>query len=436
MKKKTLALLLALSCALSATACSAQKEVTETTVVAKDAFAEESKEPETTVTSETVSEDETVAETESAKEPKSDAKKTSANMPSELSDDLYSFQVSINGTVYQFPMWYSDFENLGWTYDGDNTQTLTSNQYSLSEVWEKDGFSVYTQLANLSMNTVPYSKCMISEITFDDYHLEDCDWEIILPKGIQYGVSNADDIKAAYGEPTRDYDGDLYYNMTYEYDIYQEIDLYVYKETNTLDKIEIRNMIELEGADNSVDPTVPDVVKNYQAPSSLGDDYYSHNVELEGNLYTLPCPVSEFIANGFTINESNSDTEVGSDSHGWIELRYNNQTLRAMIYNYADYATVTENCFVTEVECNDYDAKFALTLPGNIKIGSSEDDVLKAIEGFNYEKELSESSSYSYTYYTIYHPDDRSYYSCYEIKIEDGVVVALAATHEVNPTEE
>lgn len=440
MKRKTLALLLALSFALSTTACS--KETSET-AVAKDAFAEDTedeKEEETKTeeveTEDVETEEESTVEAETEEETKEAAKKSSANTPSELSDDLYSFQVSIDGTVYQFPMWYSDFESLGWTYDGDNTQTLSSNQYSVVETWEKDGVSVYTQLANLSMNTVPFSECMVTGITMDQYDLKDCDWEIILPGGIQYGVSNADDIKAAYGNPSRDYDGDLYYSMTYEYDSYQDIEFYVYKETNTLGKIDIRNMTELEGADNSVDATVPDVVKNYKAPSSLGDDYYGTSVEVDGKLYTLPCPVSELVENGFTINEANSDMEVGSNNYGWIELRYNNQTYSTIIENYADYATVAENCFVTKFESGKYDDMFEITLPGNISKGSSEADVLKAIEDFNYEKELSETSSYSYTYYTIYHPDKSSYDTCYTIQVEDGVVVGLEAKNDENPNEE
>ena len=440
MKKKTLALLLALSFALSTTACS--KETSET-AVAKDAFAEDTedeKEEETKTeeveTEDVETEEESTVEAETEEETKEAAKKSSVNTPSELSDDLYSFQVSIDGTVYQFPMWYSDFKSLGWTYDGDNTQTLSSNQYSVVETWEKDGVSVYTQLANLSMNTVPFSECMVTGITMDQYDLKDCDWEIILPGGIQYGVSNADDIKAAYGNPSRDYDGDLYYSMTYEYDSYQDIEFYVYKETNTLGKIDIRNMTELEGADNSVDATVPDVVKNYKAPSSLGDDYYGTSVEVDGKLYTLPCPVSELVENGFTINEANSDMEVGSNNYGWIELRYNNQTYNTIIENYADYATVAENCFVTKFESGKYDDMFEITLPGNISKGSSEADVLKAIEDFNYEKELSETSSYSYTYYTIYHPDKSSYDTCYTIQVEDGVVVGLEAKNDENPNEE
>ena len=168
------------------------------------------------------------------------------NTAVKLSDDLYDFQISIDGTVYQFPMWYSDFEALGWEYSGDNTDTLSSNQYAGTQCWKKDDFSVYTILGNLSMNTTAFSDCMVAGISMDKNEFKDCEWEILLPGGIQWGVSNADDIKAAYGDPTSDYDGSDYYEMKYRYDYYREIKLYVYKDSGVLEEIRIENLIALE----------------------------------------------------------------------------------------------------------------------------------------------------------------------------------------------
>ena len=345
---------------------------------------------------------------------------TPATTPSELSDDIYSFQVSVDGTVYQFPMWAKDFAALGWTYDGDDSQILTSNQYTVAETWVKGDLEVYTSLINLSMNEVTYKDAAVGGITFDEYELKDTNVQIVLPKGIQFGVSTRDDIIAAYGEPTDEYDGSMYYNMTYEYDYYQEIDLYVYKETGTLDKIEIRNFVELEGADNSVDATVPDVVKEYKAPSDLGNDLYAFNIQLEGKLYTLPCPVSAFVENGFKIVEDNSQMEIGADSYGWIELSYNNQTYRCIVDNYANYATVAENCFVTTMESSIYGPEFDLVIPGNIKVGDAETDVVEIIKNFNYEAE----TSGDFTYYEISDPEGSSL-AGYELTVKEGKVISI-----------
>ena len=434
MKKKTLALLLAITCTLSMSACG--NETAETGSRADEAReeieAELNEEPEESEAEEEPDAEEEPETEEEPKEEKPEEAKTpakAASAPSELSDDLYDFQISIDGTVYQFPMWYSDFEALGWEYDGDNTRTLSSNQYTTTEVWEKDGFEVYTRFANLSMNAVPFSESMVAGITLDRYYLEDCDWEILLPGGIQYGVSNADDIKAAYGDPTDDYDSDLYYKMTYESDSYSEIELYVYKDDNTLKQIDIENLVELEGADNSINEEVPDLVKNYKAPKELGEDFYAYTAQLEGNVYILPCPVSVLLENGFTIDTANSDSEVAAGGNGWIDLKYNNQTLHTMVENFADYATIIENCFVLSMESSVNGPKFDLVFPGNIKVGDSEDAVKKATDGFNCEVETSDSG---YTYYEVSDPDagvlDR-----YTIIVKDGSVCTMEIENSEKP---
>ena len=44
------------------------------------------------------------------------------------------------------------------------------------------------------------------------------------------------------------------------------------------------------------------VVYEYVAPTELGDDIYSFNFELDGHVYTLPAPVSEFLDNGWEMH--------------------------------------------------------------------------------------------------------------------------------------
>jgi len=445
MKKKLLALLLSLMCISSFTACgedmwtlpgmNQEKENDDTTPT--EAPTEAPTQAPTQAPTEAPTQAPTEAPTQAPTEVPTQAPTEApavatnapvANVPSELSDDLYSFQISIDGTVYQFPMWYADFAATGWTYTKDaEAESLTSNQYTVAETWEKDGYKIYTQFANLTMNAAPFSKCIVAGITLEDYYLKDCPWAIILPKGIQYGVATRDNIIAAYGNPTSEYDGSMYYKMTYEYDRYREINLYVYKETGTLDKIELENMIELEGGDNSVDATVPDVVKNYTAPAALGDDLYQFNIELEGNLYTLPCPLSELLANGFTLTEK-SATEVAADSFDWVELRYNNQNYRTIVRNYADYATVIENCFVTSMKSSIHGPEYALTIPCDIKRGDSEAEMLEKLKGFNYTVE----SSSSFTYYEVCNPAGSSL-DRITITTNEGVVAIIEVENSKKP---
>lgn len=421
MKKKLVILALLMAFVMSCTACGGG-------IVGM--LSKDDKEPASNPVQDEIDDVEIEEEIEEVEEEEEEEEETTkpsgtVNTPSELSDDIYSFQVSIDGTVYQFPMWASDFAALGWEFDGTPDGTLASYEYTVAETWVKDGVEVYTNLANLTMNTLAYEDAMVAGIEFDKWNMEDCDWEIILPKGVQYGVSTRDDIIAAWGDPTSEYDGDMYYNLTYEYDTYQEIDLYVYKESGVLEDIEIRNMIELEGGDNTVDPTVPEAVKNYQAPTELGDDLYVYNIEIEGNLYTLPFPVSALLDNGFTIKESGSDMEIGAGSYGWVELVYNNQSFSCIVDNYADYATIAENCFVTSFESDEYFSDFDVTIPGGLKRGDSENTLLDVIKNFNYDVE----TSGDYTYYSIYKPDDE-YGSSFDIRVKEGVIVGIEVEYD------
>ena len=436
MKKRALALFLAVSCTLFMTACGDSEKLTTVNEVrdtaSKEEAASQESDSEENAAADDVPEQSTPDDAAETKEEAAEEKETKAaasNAPATLSDDLYDFQISIDGTVYQFPMWYSDFEALGWEYDGDNTETLSSNQYASTQRWRKDGYSVYTMLANLSMNTTAFSDSMVAGITLNRHEFTDCDWEIILPGGIQWGVSNADDIKAAYGDPSSDYDGTYYYDMKYKYDYYREIQLSIDKDTDTLAEVKIENIVELEGADNSVSAEVPDIVKNYKAPTELGNDFYSFHVELEGNLYKLPCPVSEFLANGFTIDESNSDMEVASGSTGWISLRYNNQTLHVLAKNYADYATTIENCMLTKVESSEYGPDFALIIPGNIKRGDSEEALKKAMADYNMEES---SSSSGYIYYHVYDPAGSSL-DRYSVCVKEGIITTIEVSSSKKP---
>ena len=421
MKKKLVILALLMAFVMSCTACGGG-------VVGM--LSKDDKEPASNPVQDEIDDVEIEEEIEEVEEEEEEEEETTkpsgtVNTPSELSDDIYSFQVSIDGTVYQFPMWASDFAALGWEFDGTPDGTLASYEYTVAETWVKDNVEVYTTLANLTMNTLTYEDAMVAGIEFDKWNMEDCDWEIILPKGVQYGVSTRDDIIAAWGDPTSEYDGSMYYNMTYEYDSYQEIDLYVYKDTGVLQEIEIRNMIELEGGDNTVDPTVPEAVKNYQAPTELGDDLYVYNIEIEGNLYTLPFPVSALLDNGFTIKESGSNMEIGAGSYGWVELVYNNQSFSCIVDNYADYATIAENCFITSFESDEYFSNFDVTIPGGLKRGDSEKTLLDVIKNFNYEVE----TSGDYTYYSIYKPDDE-YGSKFDIRVKEGVIVGIEVEYD------
>ena len=365
----------------------------------------------------------TDAETESTSE--------SSNSTSELSDDIYSFQIKINSDIYSFPMSFDDLISMGWEYIDDDSAELAPNNYSPTERFKLGDLEAYVTMVNLSINTEPISDCTVAGISIDSFQMADVtDVAIELPGGIQYGVSTLDDITAAYGTPSDTYEGDLYTKVSYEKDYYQDVELYVDSETGFLNEISLENMSAEEdagsdaAADLSDEPTSE--VLAYQAPSELGDDFTSFIVEYAGDLYQLPAPLSEFVKNGWTIDTSQSASYVAGKSYDWVYMSKDNQNYHTIVRNYSPDAAVIENCFVTDVEGNVNSTNLPITVQKGLTLGLTEAEVVSALEGVDYELE---DESETFHYYNIKSPESSLDYVQIVINTEDDSVIAINVTN-------
>lgn len=408
MKKKVLLCFLATMYGLTLFSLSAMASETETEAVSEISS-------ETALTTDT--------ETESTSE--------SSNSTSELSDDIYSFQIKINSDIYSFPMSFDDLISMGWEYIDDDSAELAPNNYSPTERFKLGNLEAYVTMVNLGINTEPISDCTVAGISIDSFQMADVtDVAIELPGGIQYGVSTLDDITAAYGTPSDTYEGDLYTKVSYEKDYYQDVELYVDSETGFLNEIALENMSAEEdtgsdaAADLSDEPT-PEVL-SYQAPSELGDDFTSFIVEYAGDLYQLPAPLSEFVKNGWTIDTSQSASYVAGKSYDWVYMSKDNQNYHTIVRNYSPDAAVIENCFVTDVEGNVNSTNLPITVQKGLTLGLTETEVVSALEGVDYELE---DESETFHYYNIKSPESSLDYVQIVINTEDDSVIAINVTN-------
>lgn len=340
---------------------------------------------------------------------------------------LYDFQITINGELYQFPMSYEEFTSRGWEYDGDASMEISPNQYTSAEVFKNGDLTIYATIFNLGVNVVPVSEADIAGITLDSFYLEDTDLTASLPGGITMD-STIDDVIAAYGEPSSRYDGDTLTSLDYTYASYQDVSFSFDSESGAMTGLELRNLVASEedgDAASEINEDAPEVVAQYQAPTELGTDLRACTLELEGTLYQLPAPVRVFLENGWTIVPEESDEYAAARSSAWVTLMKDNQSFRTLTTNYGDWATILENCFVTNVTADVYSSQFDLRLPGDITIGMSAEDLLSALDGYEYETE--ESSSFRY--YTVL-----NYNSTYEgisisVNTEEGTVSTIDVTN-------
>lgn len=183
------------------------------------------------------------AETTEAAGEAADEPEAGAETVTELSDSLYDFQVKIGDKVYQFPMYYQDFA-ADWTLgkNEDPEMGVGTNSYGSISFYKGDD-RVSVDVINLGINQLPLNQCLVAGIDIDaSYDFDVAATPVELPGGIVMGKSNFDDIKAAYGDPSDTYEGDLYTKYSYSKDYYEEVHFYVYKDDNTLKQVDMRKL--------------------------------------------------------------------------------------------------------------------------------------------------------------------------------------------------
>lgn len=304
-----------------------------------------------------------------------------------LSDNIYDFQIKINDHVYQFPTTYEEFSSQGWVMEsGYENETLDTNSY-VDITASNDTEKVNLTFLNLGINALPYEQCLIGGISIDGtYNVNLSRTTVELAGGIQMGKSTFEDIKAAYGDPSETSETDYYTEYIYKKDYHEMVDLYVYKDDNTFKKVRIQNLVEPEGYDKgSVSGDVPDIVTSYAAPSALSDDIMAPQVEFCGDLYTLPAPVTAFLANGWTMVDVADDAYVsGGGTMETLDMMKNNQTVQFYVYNMTDNATAIQNCFIRQLEASTLNEAITLKTSGNLTLGSKKSDIKALAEAKGY----------------------------------------------------
>lgn len=348
----------------------------------------------------------------------------------ELGDDIYSFSMEFDGQTMKFPMTYQEFTDMGWELSSseDPDTKVSTNSYGML-TFNKGASSVYADVINLGINEVGLEDCLIGGISVDgSYDVDLTAVSVKLPGDIELGKATLDDIKAAYGEPSDTYEGDLYTKLTYEKDSYQEVELSVFKDDNTLKEVDMRNFEEPEDYDKgTVSDEVPDIVTSYEAPTALGDDMMDTAVEYMGDLYSLPAPVSAFTANGWEIQDAEDTPYVEGGGIAFIDMMKNNQSIHFSVYNETENATALENCFVRELSFATYDPEsIEMKLSGDITLGADKAELIKMADEKGYISEENDD------YLRIYPNKDskiRNYVEFWFNKDEDSNKAASVTAH-------
>ena len=371
--KKVISILLALVLMASLCSCALLRRVLEELPSEPEVSQSEAPEPE--VTEPEVTEPE-ITEPEPEVTEQAPAPTPSGNLP----DDLFSFQLELDGVIYQLPAPYSEFETNGWVGKEDLSTELDPDHITTSISLKNGEHEIYARFLNAGTDVLKLSECYVYIINLDSFDV-DKGASLIFPSGITIGTK-MDDVKSAYGDPSETYEGDYSINWTYKLKTYASAEIKFDPATKTVSDLKMENAFPAEGSEpakgSGATGETPEQVKNYKAPKELGDKLLSFNVKYAGDLYKLPAPVSVFVENGWKLVDSNVTVAAKSTEVGF-EMTKNNQTLRAYIRNYSKSGQPAENCFVTMIKSSEFDPDLPLALPGGITRDSTYDQMIKAL---------------------------------------------------------
>lgn len=326
-----------------------------------------------------------------------------------LSDDLFDFQVQVGNIVYQFPMSVEDFMKTGLTLGDEDANQKISSGYGTSVYFTyADGSEVLVQLVNFSKNETLAKDCHVVGITLNSQESEyspikfDTS-QIKLAKNIVLGVSTLDDVKAAYGKPNetseRDDYGEKKTHWTYTKSLYHSVE-FDFNSENILLQIRMENVekpknIKETGPSNEV----PDMVKNYVKPTKLGTDLTSGIFKLEGDLYRLPCPLSELMGNGWKVVEKSASTIAGRNSAYVSIAKGNVQIDNVYLRNYEEYEVPIKYGIIEKIDSTGftYGKEGNIIIPNGINMDTKASAVDSTFEKANAERKDDIGTEYTYT---------------------------------------
>ena len=121
----------------------------------------------------------------------SELKSETTVMPS---DDLFAYQVSIDGTLISVPCSVSELEAIGYSLGESATEIIENNYYAIGYIENSAGNQVSVTIVNNSGSAKTYAECEIERLSLSEYDVEG--QTIVFAKGITLGCTEEDIIEA------------------------------------------------------------------------------------------------------------------------------------------------------------------------------------------------------------------------------------------------
>lgn len=336
--------------------------------------------------------------------------------PTALSDTWRDYTASIDGTLYQFPLPYSEWKSKGWQTDSSVIKVAAGDWDYLTCYTDRAELTVV--VANPGMNEADINSCFVVGFSFnariDDYK---DDFSIELSNGIKLFTSTENDIKTAFGAPESRYEGthsiddSQYVAIDYAGDQVKDgMDLEVSDDMN-LYSISIVNSnlpdIGTNVGDISVD--APAINDKYVAPDGPSTDRFDSIITIGDKNYVLPVTFSEFAADGWTLDSSVSAYIGGKDSESTY-MEKDGEKIGITLNNYTGNAILPEHAYISgiDVDMNYYTGN--AVFPGGISM-TDDGNKIESVYGDLGEDDFSKDEYSSFISYYAYKYEDTQYIS-------------------------
>jgi hypothetical protein len=346
-----------------------------------------------------------------------------------LLDQLLSYKLLIDDEEYQLPFSLGKLISKGWTISNETDQSYISGS-SLAPLGEayinliKGSKNLYIGIINGST---------VKSADLNDFLVYQIHGDISLPGGVTNGTS-LDEVLRLYGTPKKmkkvknswvqlPYIESV---IDYNQNSYISQGIRLLSECNKITSIELSNLnIKLEDYVVAPDNSFP-----YHKPDGLGTDIMNFAFKLEQQYYMLPAPLKEFTNNGFLIKGILNTEIAGAESYALenlapagtalapentisLVLEKGKSIFVVDLRNEYDTFQTYRECTVIKVRFLTLKKGITATLSGNVKVGSTEQELLKALEKYPYAKYSRHQLENFLQVYTYLDGEVRSRYEAY-----------------------
>lgn len=324
--------------------------------------------------------------------------------PTALSDNWKDYTANISGTIYQFPIPYTEFAKKGWRADVVPTFVASGDTETIE--FYDDKLQIDVVVANYSVKEMPLESCLVIGFELDRYAEISKNAVLEIAGGVKLYETTLDEAKKILGAPdyvftseAQEYDEIAYYNS----DRSKGLDLRFDTKTGKLSNVGMINIEIPEGATAStddIDKEPPEINSHYVPPAGPSKSRDDNIITVDGTNIKLPCPISVLVEAGWSIDDDTDEyISAGTyDNSINASLQKDGSKIDVKIENITNNSILPQNGLITSVTVDASYCAIPVVFPGGISV---DEDAAKITQTYSDLEAYAEEEYGSFQSYYI-----------------------------------